>query len=63
MENNCKLCGSKYDFRMVQMSELFGETVISLSGHVNQIDRNNVFKFCPLCGRELTKENYGGHQF
>lgn len=63
MENNeCKLCGSKYDFRMVQIKECLNEMGISLSGHVNQVNKKNAFKFCPECGRELTKENYCGHE-
>ncbi len=60
--NNCKLCGSKYDFRMVQIKECLNEMGISLSGHVNQINKENVFKFCPECGRKLTKENFAGHE-
>lgn len=62
MENNCKLCGSKYDFRMVQISKLFGEVGISLSGNLRQVNSTNAFKFCPVCGRELTKENFEGHK-
>ena len=62
MENKCKLCGSKYDFRMVQISELFEETTICLSGNLRQVNSTNAFKFCPVCGRELTKENFDGHK-
>lgn len=60
--NDCKLCGSKYDFRMVQIKECLNEMGISLSGHVNQVNKKNAFKFCPECGRKLTKENFGGHE-
>ena len=62
MKNNCKWCGSKYDFRMVQISELFGEVGISLSENLRQVNSTNAFKFCPVCGRELTKENFDGHK-
>lgn len=62
MENNCSLCGSKYDFRMVQISELFGEVGISLTGNLRQVNSANAFEFCPVCGREVTKENFGGHK-
>lgn len=62
MENSCKLCGSKYDFRMVKIGELFGETTICLSGSLSDVNSTNAFKYCPLCGRELTKENYDGHE-
>lgn len=62
IENNCKLCGSKYDFRMVKIGELFGEITISLSGSLRDVDSSNRFNFCPLCGRKLMKENYGGKE-
>ena len=60
--NNCKLCGTKYDFRMVQIKECLNEMGISLSGHVSQVNKENAFKYCPECGRRLTKENFSGHE-
>lgn len=60
MKNNCRLCGTGYDFRMVQITKCLGEIGISLSGHVDQVNRKNAFKFCPECGRRLTRENYCG---
>lgn len=63
MENNCKLCGGKYDFRMVQIDECLNMTGIALSGSKRQVNNDNRFRFCPKCGRELTKENFGGVNF
>ncbi len=63
MENNCKLCGGKYDFRMVQIDEYLDMTGIAFSGSKSQVNNDNRFRFCPKCGRELTKEDYGGVDF
>lgn len=41
MENNCELCGGKYDFRMTEIGRFNDMTVISLSGSVFQIDNDN----------------------
>lgn len=60
--NDCKLCGTKYDFRMVQITKCLGNMGISLSGSVDQVHKENAFKFCPECGRKLTKENFDGHE-
>lgn len=62
MKNNCRLCGSEYDFRMVQISSCLNEIGICLSGHVKQVNSINCFKFCPECGRKLTKDNFDGHE-
>jgi len=61
-KNNCKLCGSKYDFRKVLITNNFGEYSISLAGHLSQCASENKFKFCPECGRKLIKENFDGHE-
>lgn len=63
MENNCKLCGGKYDFRMVKIDEYLNMTGIAFSGGIRQINNDNRFRFCPKCGRELTKEDFGGVDF
>lgn len=60
-ENDCKLCGTKYDFRMVQITKCLVEMGISFSGNVDQVHKENAFKFCPECGRKLTKENFDGN--
>lgn len=63
MKNNCKLCGGKYDFRMVQIDEYLNMTGIAFTGSKRQVNNDNRFIFCPKCGRELTKENFGGVNF
>lgn len=63
MENNCKLCGGKYDFRMVKIDEYLNTTGIAFSGSKRQVNNDNRFRFCPNCGRELTKEDFGGVDF
>lgn len=63
MENNCKLCGGKYDFRMVQIDEYLNMTGIAFTGSKRQVNNGNRFRFCPKCGRELTKEDFGGADF
>lgn len=59
MENDCKLCGGKYDFRMVQIDEYLDMTGIAFSGSKRQVNNDNRFRFYPKCGRELTKEDFG----
>jgi predicted nucleic acid-binding Zn-ribbon protein len=63
MKNNCKLCGGKYDFRMVQIDEYLNMTGIAFTGSKRQVNNDNRFRFCPKCGRELTKEDFGGVDF
>ena len=63
MENNCKLCGGNYDFRMVKIDEYLNMTGIAFSGSKRQVNNDNRFRFCPKCGRELTKEDFGGVDF
>lgn len=62
LKNNCKLCGTKYDFRMVQIVKCLGTMGVSLSESMKQVHRENAFKFCPECGRKLTKENFNGKE-
>jgi len=63
MNNNCELCGGKYDFRMVQIDKYLDMTGIAFSGSKKQVNNDNRFRFCPKCGRELTKEDFGGVDF
>ena len=63
MKNNCKLCGGKYDFRMVKIDEYLNMTGIAFTGSKRQVNNDNRFRFCPKCGRELTKEDFGGVDF
>lgn len=59
MKNNCELCGGKYDFRMVKIDKYLDMTGIAFSGSKKQVNNDNRFRFCPKCGRELTKEDFG----
>lgn len=61
-ENNCKLCGSGFDFRKALITNNFGEFGISLAGSLSQCSEENKFKCCPECGRKLTKENFDGKE-
>lgn len=63
MKNNCELCGGKYDFRMVKIDKYLDMTGIAFSGSKKQVNNDNRFRFCPKCGRELTKEDFGGVDF
>lgn len=63
MKNNCELCGGKYDFRMVQIDKYLDVTGIAFSGSKRQVNNDNRFRFCPKCGRELTKDDFGGVNF
>lgn len=63
MKNNCELCGGKYDFRMVQIDKYLDVTGIAFSGSKRQVTNDNRFRFCPKCGRELTKDDFGGVDF
>lgn len=63
MNNNCELCGGKYDFRMVKIDKYLDMTGIAFSGSKRQVNNDNRFRFCPKCGRELTKEDFGGVDF
>ena len=63
MNNNCELCGGKYDFRMTEIGRFDDMAVIFLSGSVFQIDNDNSFYYCPKCGKKLTKENFKGKDF
>lgn len=63
MNNNCELCGGKYDFRMVKIDKYLDMTGIVFSGSKRQVNNDNRFRFCPKCGRELTKEDFGGVDF
>lgn len=63
MNNNCELCDGKYDFRMVKIDKYLDMTGIVFSGSKSQVNNDNRFRFCPKCGRELTKEDFGGVDF
>ena len=55
--SDCKLCNGNFDFRKVQINEILGDVEITFTPRLNKIT-GNTFKFCPLCGRELTDEDF-----
>ena len=48
---------------MVKIDEYLDMTGIAFSGNKRQVNNDNRFRFCPKCGRELTKEDFGGVDF
>lgn len=58
---SCELCGRNYDFRKVQFCDLMGHSEVALSGGVIHMPEKP-FKYCPMCGRKLTDENFRGEQ-
>ena len=59
--NSCKLCNGNFDFRKVQINEILGEVGISFTHSLNEITEESMFKFCPLCGRELPDMDSKSH--
>ena len=54
----CKLC-DKYDFRRVLIGDEPEAAYIALAyGHIETPPENERFRFCPLCGRELTEGDF-----
>ena len=62
MNKNCKLCDGNYDFRMVLIGDTLGQTSVMFSSSKRNVNKQNAFNYCPVCGKKLTKENYGGFE-
>ena len=62
MNNKCILCDNGYDFRKIQVNEILGTVSIALSSSLNSVTKNNAFNYCPVCGKKLTKNNFGGKE-
>lgn len=62
MNTTCKLCNGTYDFRSILFRDCFGEMGIAFAGGSGKADADNRFRFCPACGKELTKENFNGEE-
>ena len=60
--SDCKLCNGNFDFRKVQINEILGEVGITFSPCLNKISEKSIFKFCPLCGRELTEKDFTSYR-
>lgn len=58
MESACKLCKGDFDFRAVQITEVLGSTGIYFTAYRNHVEESTRFRFCPLCGRELTNSDF-----
>lgn len=57
----CKLCNGTFDFRKVQISEVFGELTITFTPYLNNTNAGTRFKYCPMCGRKLTKKDFAAN--
>lgn len=55
MKSNCKLCQT-FNFKGVGIKFEFGKARICLPGTNRKYIED--FKFCPECGKELTKEDF-----
>lgn len=62
MSSKCILCDNGYDFRKIQVNEILGTVGIALASSLNSVTKSNAFKYCPVCGKKLTKDNFGGKQ-
>ena len=62
MNNKCILCDNGYDFRNIQVNEILGTVSIALASSLNSVSKNNDFNYCPVCGKKLTKNKFGGKE-
>lgn len=62
MNKECGLCNGEYDFRSVSVSGLLKVKVISFPGNRLDVNNENRFRYCPLCGKELTIENFNNRK-
>lgn len=53
----CKLC-DYYNFGRVGLIIRSKETNVYFPSMVGAVPDNEKFKFCPMCGKELTQENF-----
>ena len=56
--SDCRLCNGNFDFRKVRISKILDEVGITFTHRLNEITWESMFKFCPLCGRELTDKDF-----
>ncbi len=63
MSSKCILCDNGYDFRKIQVNEILGTVGIALASSLNSVTKSNAFKYCPVCGKKLTKDNFGGKNY
>lgn len=55
----CKFC-ENYNFGKIGYDFDSGEKypTIYFPGHIGDVPENERFKFCPVCGKKLSKENF-----
>ena len=56
--SDCKLCSGNFNFSKIRISKILDEIEITFIPTSNEITWKSMFKFCPLCGRELTNEDF-----
>ena len=56
--SNCKLCNGNFNFSKVRICEILGKIGITFTPTSNEITWESTFKFCPLCGKKLTDEDF-----
>ena len=62
MNKSCKLCDGKYNFDSILVRECLNKPTVAFAGGSSKANENNRFRFCPICGEKLTKENFGGRE-
>lgn len=59
--SDCKLCNGNFNFSKVRISKILDEIEIIFIQNPNEVTWESMFKFCPLCGEELTDEDFKLH--
>lgn len=52
----CELCET-YDFRKIGIQRINETLSITLLSNLNKSNKDNCFKYCPMCGRKLESED------
>ena len=61
MKRMCEFC-EKFDFSRVKVEiTKYGANIISALGST-KFDKKEQFNFCPICGRNMRKENEGNEK-
>lgn len=62
MNKKCKLCDEKYNFDSIFIKERSNNFTIAIVGGNEKVNENDRFKYCPVCGEKLTKENFDNNE-
>ena len=57
IEAECEFC-KYFDFRQIEVTETVQGMTLIKTANVDKFNRDNGFKFCPLCGRKLVEEDF-----